>query len=169
MRCWQHLGEKADHLWENLRHSDPLCLGAGKGGRASGGLPFFLCSALLGLHLFPSTAPPPPALPTLRPALRLRNGGAPRFSRDFRVDLAMLRQQTLAAHAAWAAPVRQAQHAHLLLPSTHPLVEDILCASARGRRVTAVLRVLEGRTAAARARARARAAALVHPDQLTFP
>lgn len=128
----------------------------------SRGFPFFVCSALLRLHLFPSTAPFHP------PALRQCHGGAQRFYGDFRVDLAMPGEQTLAAHAAWAAPVRQAQHAHLLLPYTHPLVEDLRYTSARGRRVTMVLRVLECQAAAARDRARARAAALVHPGQLTY-
>lgn len=127
---------------------DLLSLGtAGWEWRSLGGLPFFLCSVLL---LFLSTAPPPPTCraPAQWRCRKVLQGLKDGFSNAWTADTGSSRSLGCPRPAGSACAPSTALH-------THPVLEDILYASARGHRVTVVLRALECGTAAARARAAA--------------
>lgn len=158
MSCWS--------IWERLqiicgRICSTWTTSVGGRGGASGGLPFFLCSALLGPHLFPSTAPslplplPPSHPPCACEVLPGLQGG-----------LAEPGPLTLALTQPGLPPSGRLSIRTFYCP-IHPACGGHPLCQRQGPSGTGALRVPECRTAAARARARA--TALVHPGQLTFP
>lgn len=139
MGCWQRLGQAVQSICRRICGTWIPCLW---GNRASQGFPFFVCSALLRLHLFPFPLPPCASATAGHKGSMGTSG--------------WIQQCQESRHGQLTQPGCPGPAGSACTPSTAlhtPLVEDLLYTSARGRRVTMVLRVLECQTAAARARA----------------